>query len=131
MKKGTRILLQMLAATAPHHLFIHNLESLPVQIPMHYNAQFEVDRYGTKPELIGLLIVLYLITVATALLIVNLNKIDPKRSSYQMVANPVHCLSRYHGRSLYSLPSLQLLSSLRCHSDQMGANGFLPNSCWC
>ena len=34
--------------------------SLPAEVPMHYNAKGEIDRYGSKDELIGLLFMLNL-----------------------------------------------------------------------
>jgi uncharacterized membrane protein len=55
----------------------------PAQIPVHWNLQGQVDRYGGRFE--GLLL-LPLITVAVYLLLLLLPHVDPRRTSYAAFA---------------------------------------------
>lgn len=52
---------------------------LPEQVPMHYNFKGEVDRYGSKTELLIMVGVITLVNVGVYLLMLNAHKIDPKR----------------------------------------------------
>jgi len=53
--------------------------SLPASIPMHYNLEGNVDRYGSKNELLTMLIILTAINVTLYLLLPNIYRIDPKK----------------------------------------------------
>lgn len=52
---------------------------LPVQVPLHYNLQGEVDRYGNKTELLGVLAVLTGLNIGLYFLLTNIHRIDPKK----------------------------------------------------
>lgn len=52
---------------------------LPEKVPMHYNINGEVDRYGNKTELLAMLGILLAVTVGVYFLLVNVHRIDPKR----------------------------------------------------
>lgn len=53
--------------------------SLPASMPMHYNMQGDVDRYGDKSELLIMLLVLTAINIVLYLLLPNIYRIDPKK----------------------------------------------------
>ncbi|HEX7903338.1 MAG TPA: SdpI family protein [Chitinophagaceae bacterium] len=52
---------------------------LPRQVPLHYNFQGEVDRYGSKTELLGALAVLIGVNIGLYFLLTNINRVDPKK----------------------------------------------------
>ena len=52
------IILAIILTPAVYLAFVWN--ALPEEVPMHFNAKGEVDRYGSKDELIGLLFMLNL-----------------------------------------------------------------------
>ena len=63
-------------------------ESLPVQVPMHWNIQGDVDRYGKKIELLLIPIMLPLLTYLLFLLMPFIdpkNKITKMGSKYQSI----------------------------------------------
>jgi len=53
--------------------------SLPASVPMHYDLQGNVDRYGNKSELLIMLGILTAVNVALYLLLPNIYRIDPKK----------------------------------------------------
>lgn len=53
--------------------------SLPASVPMHYNLQGNVDRYGDKSELLIMLAVLTGVNVLLYLLLPQVYRIDPKK----------------------------------------------------
>ncbi|HYC39812.1 MAG TPA: SdpI family protein [Chitinophagaceae bacterium] len=53
--------------------------ALPQQVPMHYNIQGKVDRYGSKEELILMVGLLTAINIGVYFLLVNVHRIDPKQ----------------------------------------------------
>ena len=53
--------------------------SLPETIAMHFNLKGDVDRYGSKNELIIMILVLTLINAIIYLLLPQIYRIDPKR----------------------------------------------------
>ena len=50
--------------------------SLPAKVPTHWNSSGEIDRWGDKYSLIGLL---FILPVLTYLLLLIIPKIDPKK----------------------------------------------------
>jgi uncharacterized membrane protein len=54
-------------------------EKLPEKVPMHYNIKGEVDRLGDKSELLLLIGVLSVVNIGLYFLLVNINRIDPKK----------------------------------------------------
>ena len=50
--------------------------SLPAEVPMHYNAKGEIDRYGSKDELIGLL---FMLNLPLYFIMRYAPQIDPKK----------------------------------------------------
>jgi uncharacterized membrane protein len=53
--------------------------SLPASIPMHFDLEGNVDRYGDKSELLIMLGILTAVNVAVYLLLPNIYRIDPKK----------------------------------------------------
>lgn len=62
---------------AAYLAFIWN--DLPEKVPMHYNLKGEIDRYGSKSEMILLVAIITAINIGVYFLLVNINKIDPKK----------------------------------------------------
>jgi uncharacterized membrane protein len=58
-------------------------QSLPAKVPMHYNLNGEVDRMGSKTELIFLLLVITAVNIGTYLLLKNVHRIDPKKHAQE------------------------------------------------
>ena len=54
---------------------------LPDQVPMHWNMQGEIDRYGDKTELIS---IPFMLPVLVYLIFLIVPKIDPKNQLGQM-----------------------------------------------
>ncbi len=68
--------------------FIHLLtvwQNLPNKVPMHYNINMEVDRYGSKQELIAMIAIISVVGFVVYLLLKNLSYIDPKNQNLQSV----------------------------------------------
>lgn len=53
--------------------------SIPETVAMHFNLKGEVDRYGSKNELITMTLILTVVNVAVYLLLPQVYRIDPKR----------------------------------------------------
>ena len=53
--------------------------SLPETVPMHFNFNGDIDRYGSKNELLIMILVLTVINVMVYLLLPQVYRIDPKR----------------------------------------------------
>ena len=53
--------------------------TLPDNVPLHFNINNEADRYGSKIEFLFVIGLLTVVTLGISLLILNINKIDPKK----------------------------------------------------
>jgi len=78
MKKRT-ILLQVVLAVAPLVYLGVILNSLPVRVPIHFNTQMVADDYGSKGTVAAILLFFAVLAIGTSLLVLNADKIDPKR----------------------------------------------------
>jgi uncharacterized membrane protein len=58
-------------------------KKIPETVPMHFDLQGNIDRYGTKQELLYLIIGLTILTTVVYLLVTNIYKIDPKKYAAQ------------------------------------------------
>lgn len=58
---------------------------LPEKVPMHYNISGEVDRYGSKTEMLAVMGIIIGINIGVYFLLVNINKIDPKKNTPQKI----------------------------------------------
>ena len=83
MKTKINNLLLILVAIVPlvYTMFIYN--SLPSEIPVHWNIDGEIDNYGNK----NMILMLPLITIAISVLFIFLPKIDPKKDNYLKFGN--------------------------------------------
>jgi len=52
---------------------------LPEQVPLKYGLNGEPIRYGTKSELLMILAILLAVNIGVYFLLVNINRIDPKK----------------------------------------------------
>lgn len=52
---------------------------LPASVPMHFNLEGYADRYGSRYELLTMIIILTVLNAAIYLLLPNIYRIDPKR----------------------------------------------------
>jgi uncharacterized membrane protein len=62
---------------AAYLAFIWN--DMPEKVPMHYNLKGEIDRYGSRSELLILIAVLVVINIGVYFLLSHINRIDPKK----------------------------------------------------
>jgi uncharacterized membrane protein len=79
MKKVKIWLLQSSVSLIPGIYLMSIWNSLPEIIPTHFNGQFEADRFGSKTEILTVTLIMALISVLVSLLILNIDKIDPKK----------------------------------------------------
>ena len=72
-----RIIWLFIIAPAIYLAIVWN--TVPDTVPLHANLKGEVDRYGSKNELITLTLILTLVNIAVYLLLPQVYRIDPKR----------------------------------------------------
>ena len=72
-----RIIWVFILAPAVYLAIVWN--TVPETVAMHANLKGEVDRYGSKNELITMCLILTLVNVAVYLLLPQVYRIDPKR----------------------------------------------------
>lgn len=81
MKKGRILLKQALIGLIPIAYLLSIWNSLPTKVPIHYNLKNEVDTFGSKCEIFGLIILMFLISLLVSTLMLNIDKLDPKKIS--------------------------------------------------
>jgi uncharacterized membrane protein len=79
MKKITVFAICIAIALLPAIYLLHIWPSLPAIIPTHWGASTQPDAYGNKNTVIALPAIFSGITSVVVLLILNLDKIDPKK----------------------------------------------------
>lgn len=79
MKKITVLAICIGIALLPAIYLLYLWPSLPSTIPTHWGASARPDAYGSKHTAIALPAIFSGITIVMALLILNLDKIDPKK----------------------------------------------------
>lgn len=79
MKKTTVFFICMAIALLPAAYLFYIWPSLPAIIPTHWGASAQPDAYGSKNTVIALPAIFSGITLLVILLILNLDKIDPKK----------------------------------------------------
>jgi uncharacterized membrane protein len=79
MKKVKTILMQALCGLIPTIYLLSIWSNLPQSVPTHYNAKFEADHFGSKFEMLGIILFMFAVTIGTSLLVLNLDKFDPKK----------------------------------------------------
>jgi uncharacterized membrane protein len=76
----TRIIIsQAILSMIPLVYLLLIWNSLPDSVPLHYNMALAADRYGSKITMAGVLLFMSLISIGTSLLVLNVNRIDPKQ----------------------------------------------------
>ncbi len=78
MNKFLKIIIWVIIIAPAVYLFII-WNKLPGTIAIHYNLKGEVDRYGSKNELITMTIILTFVNAVIYLLLPQVYKIDPKK----------------------------------------------------
>lgn len=76
-----------LVIAAPIIAIIFTWDRMPESVPVHYNINGEVDRYGSRAELLFAICTLVVVNLLVYLLLNNLHRIDPKRK-YKTAGNP-------------------------------------------
>lgn len=71
------------AILAPGLYLLLIWQKLPARVPLHFDLHGNADRYGSKAELITLVIVLSLMSAGMFLLFPYIYKIDPKKSAIE------------------------------------------------
>lgn len=66
---------QLLIVAMPFVYMAYIWNDLPAKVPMHWNANGEIDRYGSKIELLA---VMFMLPVLTYIIMLVVPKIDPK-----------------------------------------------------
>lgn len=56
-------------------------QKLPDRIPLHYNLQGEVDRLGSKTELLAGILILTVVNIGVCVLLFNAHKIDTRKNA--------------------------------------------------
>lgn len=79
MKKNLRIISQVLLSLSPSFYYLALWPSLPEQVPTHFNAHMQADDYGSKTEMLVLLLFIAAVSFGVNLLITNMNRYDPKQ----------------------------------------------------
>jgi uncharacterized membrane protein len=79
MKKLQIILLQAIVSLIPVFYLLMIWNNLPESVPLHYDGQGKAKSFGSKPELLAVLLFMFAISVGMSLLLININKIDPKK----------------------------------------------------
>ncbi len=69
------------AVLAPGAYLINSWNNLPDKVPMHFDFQGNPDRFGSKTELLTMVIILTLMAAAMYLFFPLIYKIDPKKSA--------------------------------------------------
>ncbi len=80
MKNAKTILMQALIGLTPTIYLLSIWYNLPENVPTHYNLDNKADDFGSKFEILELILFMFAVTIGTSLLILNLDKFDPKKS---------------------------------------------------
>ena len=56
-------------------------KKIPATVPLHFNLEGEVDRYGSKNELVLLVGILTVVNILVYLLLTNISRFDPKKGA--------------------------------------------------
>jgi uncharacterized membrane protein len=67
--------------TVPGIYLLISWNRIPETVPMQYNLQGEIVRYGSRKELIFLVLILAAVNLGTYLLLLNVHRIDPKKQA--------------------------------------------------
>src|SRR4026209_478312 len=54
-------------------------ETIPQTVPLHYNLKGEIDKFGSKNELIIFVAIIMAVNTGVYFLLTNIHRIDPKK----------------------------------------------------
>lgn len=54
-------------------------QKLPARVPMHFNLKGEVNRYGSRNELLVMILIITAVNIGVYFLLTNVYRIDPKK----------------------------------------------------
>jgi uncharacterized membrane protein len=80
---------QILVALIPFGYLITQWNALPERVPLHFSASGVADSFGSKNDLLVPLVMIFIVSIGTSLLINNLSKVDPKRSYTEASSVPI------------------------------------------
>lgn len=83
-QKSLQSLLAVVVAAAPVVYAAYIFPQLPAEVPLHFGADGQPDRYGAKSELWFPILILAGVSLLTYFLVPNVGKIDPKKSADRM-----------------------------------------------
>ena len=86
MNKRTVFIICLLVALVPGIYLAFVWSSLPAIIPTHWGVGNKPDGWGSKNTLLGILAIPGVLGLLTSLLMLNLDKLDPKRGKHISVA---------------------------------------------
>ncbi|MBS1659901.1 MAG: SdpI family protein [Bacteroidetes bacterium] len=78
------IISQLMVSMAPVIYLALIWNSLPQRVPLHFNAELVADSYGSKWTMAGVLFFLAVVTVGSSMLVLNVNRIDPKQKGHPL-----------------------------------------------
>ncbi|HEX6849180.1 MAG TPA: SdpI family protein [Chitinophagaceae bacterium] len=116
-----RIVWLFVIAPAVYLAIIWN--SVPATVPLHANLNGEVDRYGSKTELITVIAILTAVNVLVYLLLPQVYKIDPKRYAAEN-KNRLYRIAFAVSVFIAAVTCLLIFSSV--HQDIKFATRFIP-----
>lgn len=116
-----RIVWLFVIAPAVYLAIIWN--SVPATVPLHANLNGEVDRYGSKTELITVIAILTAVNVLVYLLLPQVYKIDPKRYAAEN-KNRLYRIAFAVSVFIAAVTCLLIFSSV--HQDIEFATRFIP-----
>lgn len=79
MKKSRIVLIQAIISLVPILYYLAIWKNLPERIPVHYDSNFVANSYGSKSMILAIILFTFALSFGASLLIINLNKLDPKR----------------------------------------------------
>ena len=77
--KTKTIISQSIITLIPLLYLIFVWKTLPDMVPTHFDLHFKADGFGTKFELLGIILFTTFITIGVSVLLLNINRIDPKQ----------------------------------------------------
>jgi uncharacterized membrane protein len=73
------LIAQFIVTLLPVIYLLSIWNTLPESVPLHYNSALVADRYGSKGQMAGVLLFLSVVSVLCSVLVLNINRIDPKQ----------------------------------------------------
>jgi uncharacterized membrane protein len=107
MKRFLKILVWPVMIAPAIYLWLR-WKFIPETVPMHYNLRGEVDRYGSRQELLWLVGVMTAVSIGTYLLLTNTHRFDPKRKFAALNRNTMSTLALEVGLFLAGMNAMMI-----------------------